>query len=283
MKKIFVLNSKGEKELFSFQKVINSLKKAGVSKEIAFKIAKEIEKNVYPGIKTSKIFKQIKKSLSKTSPCWAMKFSLKEAMKKLGPTGFPFEKFIREVLINQGFEVKINQYICGKCKVFYEVDFIAKKEKKIYIGECKYHHFQGERVDLKVVLEVFARFLDIKENSFFKRFVLKGGEVYPMIVTNTKFTSNAIRYAKCQKISLLGWKYPKNKGLEYFIEKEKLYPITILPSFKSYLKDVFSQKKLMLVKDLLENDFETLLRNLNIKREILTQLINESKTLLNES
>jgi hypothetical protein len=268
----YIINSRGEKEPFSFYKVLRSAKRAGASSQIAKDIAKKIEREVYSGMRTSEIFERIKKLLSKKRPQSAIRFSLKTAMRKLGPTGFPFEKFIREVLLNNGFKVKINQYLLGKCKVSYEIDFLAKKGELLYIGECKYHHLPGERVDLQVALANYARFLDLKNNFHF--------QVKPMLVTNTKFTSEAIRYASCQKIELLGWRYPKNQGLEYLIEKEKLYPITILPSFKGYLKDIFSQKKIMLAKDLLNFNFELLVRKLNIPKKTLLPLIKEAKILL---
>ena len=77
-----------------------------------------------------------------------------------------------------------------------------------------------------------------------------------MIVTNTKFTSEVIKYAECVKINLLGWKYPLNRGLEYVIESEKFYPITILPSLKGELVELFSRQKIMLAQDLLKIDPE---------------------------
>ena len=278
--KTFVINSKGEKEPFSFYKVYQSAKRAGASVGLAKEIAQEIEKKIYPGIKTSEIFKKIKKLLSERHPQASIRFSLKEAMRKLGPTGFLFEKFIREILLANGFKVKINQYLQGFCLVTYEIDFLSEKRKTIYIGECKYHHLAGERVNLQVALANYARFLDIEGSSYFRKLKSKGFQIKPMLVTNTKFSKEAIRYAQCKKTELLGWRYPKNQGLEYLIEKEKLYPITILPSLKGYLKEIFVQKRMMLVKDLLETDISILSKKLNLSQKVLFPLIKEAKILL---
>lgn len=50
------------------------------------------------------------------------------------------------------------------------------------------------------------------------------------------------------------WKYPDSRGLEYVIESERFYPITILPSLTSSLLEIFYQRRLMLVQDLLNID-----------------------------
>jgi hypothetical protein len=48
-KEVFVINLRGEKEPFSFQKVYQSARNVGASKEVALKIAKEIEKEFLMG------------------------------------------------------------------------------------------------------------------------------------------------------------------------------------------------------------------------------------------
>jgi len=322
----YVINSRGEKELFSFKKVYRSARRVGASKTLAQKIAETIKKEVYPGIETRKIFGRVKSMLHRTTPQAALKFNLKEGMRKLGPTGFPFEKYIGEILASNGFEVKFNEHITGYCAT-YEIDFLAKKKKFLssrnlnksnsdsplpfglkrldqigskterrpspfdkkgcpkgdsarakrvpiwYIGECKYHRRRGERVDLQVSLANYARFLDLKKE-------FKDSNVKSLLATNTKFTSEAKRYCKCVEVELLGWNWPKGRGLEYLIDSEKLYPITILPSFKGCLVDVFSAKKMMLVRDILGMSPAKISRRLKIPKKHLHELIKEAKILL---
>lgn len=283
----YVINSRQEKEPFSFKKVYRSARRVGASKTLARKIAETIKKEVYPGIETRKIFGRVKSMLHRTTPQAALKFNLKEGMRKLGPTGFPFEKYVGEILASNGFEVKFNQHVAGLCAT-YEIDFLAKKKKFLYIGECKYHLRRGERVDLKVGLANYARFLDIKENSEkkLKNFTLhrtrSGAEltIESLLATNTKFTSEAVRYCRCVGVELLGWNWPRGRGLEYLIDSEKLYPITILPSFKGCLVDVFSAKKMMLVRDILDMSPAKISRRLKIPQKHLHELIKEAKILL---
>ena len=280
MKELYVINSNGEKEPFSFRKVYRSLIRSGTSRVLAKEIAKRIEREAYPGIKTSDISQRIRKELIKRAPKIALKFNLKEGMKKLGPTGFPFEKYIGEIFLRDGFKVQLNQHVPGLC-ARYEIDFLAKKKNLLYIGECKYRHLPGGRVHLDVALANYARFLDIKRGGFFNK-IFKDIKIKSLLVTNAKFTSQAIKYSKCVGVELLGWNYPRKKGLEYLIDKRKLYPVTILPSLKKFLADILVLKRMMLVEDLLKIDTEKFAKKEKISLKYLRPLIKEAKILLLE-
>ncbi len=262
------------------QKIYKSARRVGANKELARKIAESIEKEAYSGIKTSKIFKKVKKLLRGKIPRAAIRFNLKDGMRKLGPTGFPFEKFISEIFKKLGFETKINQYLPGLCLKSFEIDFLARKGNLIYVGECKYRNVAGERVHSKDALANYARFLDILKGPYFKSKKYRGIKVKTMMVTNTKFTSRAIDYSLCAGAALLGWSYPKNKGLEHLIEKEKFYPITILPSSRGRLKDIFISEKIMLVEDVLKIDFQKLAKKFKIPIKRFYPLIKEARILL---
>ena len=277
---LYIINSRGEKELFSLQKIYKSARRVGADKKLAKKIAESIEKEAYQGIKTSKIFKKVKKLLYRKIPRAAIRFNLKDGMRKLGPTGFHFEKFINEIFKKLGFETKINQYLQGLCVRNYEIDFLAKKGNLIYIGECKYRNTIGERVHSKDALANYARFLDILRGPYFKSKKYQNFKVKTMMVTNTKFTSRTIDYSRCMSVELLGWKYPKNKGLERLIEKEKFYPITILPSLRGFLKDIFISEKIMLVEDVLKIDSQKLAKKFKIPIKRFYPLIKEARILL---
>ncbi len=270
-----VINLRGEKEPFSRKKVYEACRRSGASKKIAEKVAKKIEKKVYPGIKTKKIGELVKKILSKESKKSSIKFSLKDAMRKLGPSGFDFEKFIADVFAKNNFKVALNRRLPGSCISSYEIDFTATKNKIQKIGECKYHSSPGSRVDLKIALYNHARFLDIKKHKKFKN-----KNIQSVLVTNTKFTSKVIKYCKCNNIELLGWRYPKNKGLEKVIEKSNFYPITILPSFKKSFKKMFAKKRMMLASDILNFKPAKISQKTNIPIKEVKKLVEEAKILL---
>ena len=274
MSKLFVEKFNKEKELFSIKKVFRSVKKSGGSNDLAKKISNIIKNNIYSGIKTSAIENQVSRLLKKENPKIATKFSLKRGLKRLGPSGFPFEKYIKEIFDNYGYRTKINQFITGKCCT-YEIDFLAEKDGILYIGECKYRNLIGGKVHSKDALANYARFLDISNGKF-----AKGKKLKSILVTNTRFTSKAEKYCQCVDVDVLGWKTPSSKGLEYLIEAKKLYPITILSSLNNRVMDILVHKKMMLVQDLLDKDIAKLAKITKLSKRDLLPLIKEAKILL---
>ncbi len=271
-----VINLKGEKEPFSSEKIYKACLRSGASEKTAREITKEIKNQVYEEIKTEQIGKIVRKLLEeKSEEAVAIKFCLKKAMRDLGPSGFSFEKFIVAILEEKGFQVDINQIMPGRCITNYEIDFVVKMGEKRQLGECKYRSDPKKKTDLRVALYNYARFLDISNHP-----LLKDADIEAILITNAKFTSKAIKYSECNKVKLLGWRYPKTGGLEKLIEETKLYPITILPSFDQELKNAFSKKNLMLVKDLLKTTPKTIANLANISIQKSNQLTKEANILL---
>lgn len=99
------------------------------------------------------------------------------------------------------------------------------------------------------------------------------------MVTNTKFTSQAIEYSACVGVDLWGWKYPSGKGLESLIDQQRLYPITILPSLTNHLAEVVLNQGIVLVEDILKADPLKLSQKLEIPHPVLIQLTKEAKLL----
>ena len=156
----------------------------------------------------------------------ARSYSLRRAVMDLGPSGFPFEDFVAEILRAKGFECVTRQTVIGGC-VPHEVDIVAWTAKKLVMIEAKFHNELGLKSDLKVVLYVKARFDDLKDNVY-----NYGGKNRKMndgwLVTNTKFSSTAIHYAECKNMTLIGWNYPEKGSLQDMIEGEGLHPVTCL-------------------------------------------------------
>lgn len=281
VQKIYIINARGEKEPFCFRKVYRSARRVGADHVLAREIARTIESEVAAETETVQIFKRVKKLLSQRAPGAAFRFNLKEAMRKLGPTGFPFEKYIGEIFSKNGYQVKLNQQLSGRCCSSYEIDFLAQQGKTILIGECKYHNLAGKRVDMGVALENHARFLDIKNSRYFTRSQFRGIEIKSLLATNTKFTNQAIKYCYCVGgVELLGWDYPKKQGLEDLIDEQKLYPITILPSFKKFMAEAFIKRRLMMARDILKLDIKSFSRKTGLGMKHLEPLAKEAEILL---
>jgi hypothetical protein len=87
-KKLYVINNLGEKELLSEAKIIHSARRSGADLQLAKSIAKRIIEKAHTDMKTGEIYTRIKDILSNESPQSGMKYSLKEAVRKLGPAGY---------------------------------------------------------------------------------------------------------------------------------------------------------------------------------------------------
>jgi len=150
---------------------------------------------------------------------------MKRAVRELGPSGFPFEKFIAEIFKARGYKTETGSVIKGKCAT-HEVDMVAEKDGKKILAEIKFHNNLGITSDLKVALYVDARFVDLGIGTLSEGW----------LITNTRFTRNAIKYGECRNLHMLSWSYPQNSGLQNLIEESGVQPITALPSLSGHEK-----------------------------------------------
>jgi hypothetical protein len=203
-------------EEFQRDKLERSLRHAGASAEVAEDIAWKIAAQVRDGMTTTAIYRDAFKLLHRSERVSAARYSMRRAILDLGPTGYPFEDYVSELMRANGYEVKTRVIMKGKCAE-HEVDIVMKKNGKTIGAELKFHNTPGFKTDLKTALYVKARFDDI------------GADVDEgWLITNTKFTDNVLHYAACAGITLLGWNHPRGHGLAELIQGSGLYPITVL-------------------------------------------------------
>lgn len=281
MPKLYVINARGEREPFSFGKVYESARRAGASSLLARRIAKEIKARAYPGIKTRQVYAWVKGSLKRENEGAAIRFSLKKAIQKMGPTGFPFEKYIGAIFRNFGFNVKLNQHLQGRC-LKYEIDFLAENKKFLYVGECKYRQsLEKGKVHSYAALANYARFLDLKD-GFLNQKKFKDLEIKSILVTEGRFTKDTLNFCRCRKVELLGWRYPGDKGLEHLIESRGLYPITILPSLRLNMAKFFISKGIILVRQFQKLKLDDFSKENNIPLSYLEKMRREGGLLIND-
>jgi hypothetical protein len=175
---------------------------------------------------------------------------LRRALSEFGPDGFPFEKYVARIFQSWGYETLTDQTLFGGC-VAHEVDVVAWNKDKLAMVEAKFHNEFILKSDLKVVLYIKARFDDLRGNMYnYGGIVRKLDEGW--LVTNTKFTDQAIKYGECQGVKLMGWNYPKRGNLQDVIEDLRLHPFTCLISLSNVQKKALLQKGVILCRDLLE-------------------------------
>lgn len=278
MNKRFVIKSSGENADFSEEKLRKSLRHAGASPEKIDVIIEQIERELYNGITTKKIYNKAFKYLKSKSlrPAGA-RYKLKQAIMELGPSGFPFEKYIGEVLKHRGYNVKVGVIVQGHC-VKHEVDVIAENEKKIIFIECKFHKSNGFKCDVKIPLYINSRFEDLEKNSR-KQDLYHNKPHEGWVVTNTGFTTDAIQYANCIGLKLLGWDYPEKHSLRHMIDESALYPITALTTLTTKDKQILLNQKIVLCQEIV--DMPSLLNQLNITPHKIKEIMDECNKLCN--
>ncbi len=252
MNKIKIKKYSGDLVDFDLEKLKNSLKRTQASDDLIQKIVFAVQNKLYDGISTKEIYRMAYKMLNKRiSKSSASRYKLKKAILELGPTGFPFEKFVAAILREEGFRTEVGIFVKGYC-VSHEVDVVAKNERKHFMVECKYHSQQGRVNDVKIPLYIQSRFLDID-----KQCKIQEGDNFKFhqgwIFTNTRFSSEAIKYGECAGLKLVSWDYPENNSLSDQINKHGLFPITSLVTLSKKDKENLLKKDFVLCKDICDN------------------------------
>ncbi|WP_246125944.1 ATP cone domain-containing protein [Bizionia myxarmorum] len=267
-----VIKSSGEYVSFSLEKLRSSLNRSGASKEIVSRILNTVRDELYQGISTKEIYNRAYALLKKEKRGYASKYKLKKAIYELGPTGFPFEKYIAALLKYSGYKTEVGQIMQGDC-VAHEVDVVAYKKGFTTIAECKFHSEEGRNCNVKVPLYIASRFEDIKRlwDSKSHENVLTAG----WVVTNTRFTKDALQFGNCIGLYLLSWDYPLNDGLKDRIDRLGLYPVTVSTLLTKREKQFLLTRDVVLCRDLIDDAFY--LDHLGISQIRKEKILNEIK------
>lgn len=251
MKNTIIIKESGDKTIFNRDKLRGSLHKSGASEESIRLIINEIESILFDGISTKEIYKKAFALLKKHSRPTASRYKLKKGILELGPSGYPFEQFVGELLKNQGYKVKIGVNVPGIC-VSHEVDIIAEKENNLFMVECKFHSSFNIPCNVKIPLYIQSRFLDI-EKQWIKDPNHHQKKHRGWLVNNTRFTTDAIQFGECVGLKLVSWDYPKGESLKDLISNAGLYPITCLNTITKAEKQQLLLKNIVLCKQLSKN------------------------------
>lgn len=267
-KGITVIKASGERVPFSEDKYRSSLHRSGASDKQINVILDEIKPQLYDGISTHEIYRRTYELMqNKKMGSSGGRYRLRQAILDLGPTGFPFERFVAKLMDAQGFKTLLDQIVTGRC-ISHEIDIIATKGDERLFVECKFHNLLGERCGIKTTLYVKARYDDIiegvKNNSEFDQCYL---------ITNAKFSSDSIEYAKCVGMHLFGWAYPYKGGLEKIIDDLGLHPITCLSSLPLKILHELIHREIIFCNELAQN--ETQLRQLGLSKNEIDDILRE--------
>ncbi|MES2470622.1 MAG: restriction endonuclease [Patescibacteria group bacterium] len=275
MNEIYIVKVDGTKEIFNPIKLRTSLIRSGASNQLAEDVVQKIAAELRDGMNTHDIYRRAFEILRSLQRPLATNYSLRRSLMALGPSGFPFEKFIGEIFKKKGYSVLIDQVVKGKC-VEHEIDIIAYKPDHLVMIEAKFHNQYGMKSDLKVALYVKARYDDLKGIKFsfggVERELDEG-----WLITNTKFTESAVKYAMCQNIPMIGWNYPERASLLKMIDDSGLHPITSLTSLTDHHKQELMTKGTVLCNTLRQDP--EVLKSIGITGESASEVLEESRYL----
>lgn len=268
---IHVRKADGHIEPFSRAKLRASLRRSQVPEHVIERVEREVERRLereadpVPSYRVHRITFDL---LRRAARHFAARYNLKRAIRQLGPTGFPFERFWAKVLEAEGYDVELDRVLPGRC-VEHEVDVIARRGGRTLISECKFHHQGGVTSDVKVALYIQARRLDLAAGppeSQHDEFWL---------VTSTRFTADAVRYGECVGLKLCAWDYPEGASLQDRIERNRVYPVTMLTTLTLAQKQQLLAAGVVLCRQIAERP--RLLRPLRLEPRVRDRVVSEAR------
>lgn len=275
-----ITKASGIPEDFSEKKLTTSLKNAGVSPNIRKETLHFVKDNLSADTDTNQLQHLVSQYLKQHSlPLHQLNYNLKRAIFKLGPTGYPFEQFVAQILEQFGYHTKVGVTLKGKC-VSHEIDIVAKKDNQVFYIECKFHNRPGLKTDIQAALYTYARFQDVISNA---QGVQPQQAYHSWLFTNTKATKDVNSYAKCQNMKLTSWVSPGKQSLHDLIISANLHPITALNSLSEDQAQLLLKQNIVTLKRLSRLLRNNQLTNIlskeavkKIKAEIRTINFNES-------
>ncbi|MEZ4104547.1 MAG: ATP cone domain-containing protein [Candidatus Paceibacterota bacterium] len=271
---IKITKADGSTEYFKVEKLRRSLRRSGAGNDEVKMVVDKIMGEIYEGMRTQEIYRRAFELLrTDEKRSVAARYSLRRALFSLGPTGFPFERFLARLFEYDGYNIRTGITIHGRCAP-HELDVAAYHDTHSFVGEAKFHARPGIKTDLQVVMYSYARLLDLQEKSICNEAVCGIKEFW--LVTNTKFTSTAERYGECVGVKMLSWDYPRRDNLHDRIQRAKIYPITVIQGLSMSQITTLISHDIIICSDLLKKPH--ILSSLHIssnKKERVMQEVEE--------
>lgn len=232
---------------------------------------------MHDGITTRELYELAFDSLKKQRNTYAARYSLKKALRDLGPEGFYFEQWIGKLFTDDGYRTVTGQVIQGHA-VTHEIDVIAAKADSLLAIECKFRNDPDAKISVTTPMYFMSRVKDIKDKDFVffneNRQFTDG-----WLVTNAHLTSDSKDFGRYYHLNLLSWDYPEKTSIKERVDNKGLYPITCLTTLSDLDKGQLLRRGCILVKDLVNGpDF---LQQIELKNEKKEEVLREAQELVN--
>lgn len=218
----------GELQQFQPEKIKRFLKMIRVPAEFLDEVARCTRDKCQEGMSTQELMQITNEELGKIphGRVYQARYTLKDALRKLGPAGHNFEEYIGQMFRLQDYNVEVGTVMQGKC-VTHEIDVAASNSQELNLVECKFHNQEGTRSDITVAMYSYARFQDVYAHQVQDR------EEYGWLATNTKLTKQALDYSECMGVKVLNFYYPRGTAIFDFALDEAHFPVTSLVEIES--------------------------------------------------
>lgn len=241
----------GELVEFDLRRLKGSLSKSGASPDVVDDVWEKMEPMVYDGISTRDLYKLAFRLLKREADSFAARYSLKRALKDLGPAGYYFEQWVAKLFNHAGYQTLTGQHLAGN-SVTHEIDVVAQKGDEMLLVECKFRN----TVDAKITVTTPMYFLS-RVNDF-------DGRAFPFfgkdrkftagwLATNALMTTDSIDFAAYYNLNLLSWNYPEESSIKRRVDNAGLYPLTCLTTVSKAEKDTLLKLGCILVKDIVDD------------------------------
>jgi hypothetical protein len=242
MPHMYIVKSSGESEIFNPEKLRGSLKRAGVPGHLIDRVTHAVSERIRNGTATKRIAALVTEQLKRESVASLYRYTLQDALLKLGPAGFKFEKYVGAIMEAYGYEVEYPPELHGAC-VDHEVDIVGRKDGRTVMIEAKFRNDFQYFVRLKDTMATWSRFNDLNEGAVSGK-CPHFDEVW--IVTNGRISTRSEKFGSCKGIRMLGWQYPKGASFASYVDHTALYPVTVLHELTSRELERLSERNLML-------------------------------------
>ena len=275
---MMIIKSTGERVPFRAEKISETLRRIGAKEETIQHVAQKVTSRVRDGMTTRDVHRIVRKELHREDRCMAHRYNLRSGLLKLGPAGFKFEKYVASILQAYQYAALVpDGEMRGLC-VMHEVDVIAEKNGRRMLIEAKFRNKFDDPVTLKDALATWARFGDLQDGA-------KAGtcpkfdEVW--IVTNGRFSDRAAQFGTCKGMRMVDWGSPDH-SLARMVDHAVLYPVTVLEGLRQWELERFSDKGLMLCRQLTTKKPTQLAQATGISGDRAAAIISECKEIVAE-
>jgi len=267
----------GELVPFDESALRHSLTRSGANEEEVNLVYKTIQSSLYDGISTKELYEMAFNTLRGQKNSYAARYSLKKAIRELGPEGFYFEKWIARLFQEDGYKAITGQTVQGHA-VSHEIDVVALKGNEMLAIECKFRNDAEAKISVTTPMYFKSRKDDITGISY--TFFNKQQEFTDgWLVTNAYLTKDSIAFGEYYKMNLLAWDYPKDNSIKLRVDSNAEYPVTCLTNITDQDKAMLLKNQCILVKDLLHQP--QVLDQIEVPKDKQSLIIKEATELVN--